>query len=157
VAVVIDLAPRQSGLKTIGETMLFLLRSRAGFAVTASAMCVAALAGCSDSGGSSSSSTPSASRSAPSAPPSPSGGGGQAKITIKNFAFHPAALTVAPGTKVTVVNADNTAHTVTAGSTFNTGNVGAGKTVVFTAPSKAGTHRYICTIHPFMKGSLTVR
>ncbi|WP_255431312.1 cupredoxin domain-containing protein [Streptacidiphilus sp. PB12-B1b] len=75
---------------------------------------------------------------------------------ISNFAFHPAALTVKPGEKVTVVNHDSTAHTVTDGSVFNTGDVNSGATVTFTAPAKAGSYPYICTIHQFMHGTLNV-
>ncbi|MYZ34389.1 hypothetical protein GT002_04525 [Streptomyces sp. SID4917] len=78
---------------------------------------------------------------------------------MDNFAFMPAALTVAPGARITVTNKDDTAHTVTAtaGKAFDTGTVDAGRTVTFTAPAKAGVYPYICTIHPFMKGTLTVR
>jgi plastocyanin len=37
-----------------------------------------------------------------------------ATVTIQHFAFHPSHITVAPGTTVTWVNKDKTAHTVTA-------------------------------------------
>jgi plastocyanin len=80
-------------------------------------------------------------------------------IVIKNFSFSPATLTVAPGTKVTVTNDDSVTHTLTstaAPQAFNTGDVAAGATSTFTAPSKAGTYTYICTIHTFMHGTLTV-
>lgn len=83
---------------------------------------------------------------------------GATKITIKDFAFHPATLTVHPGAKVTVTNEDTTAHTVTAdtGKLFDTGHVAPGKTATFTAPGKAGTYAYMCTIHQFMTGTLKV-
>ncbi|MFF2962447.1 hypothetical protein ACFVT1_26705 [Streptomyces sp. NPDC057963] len=45
----------------------------------------------------------------------------------------------------------------TDGKTFDTGDTASGKTAAFTAPAEPGTHPYICTIHPSMKGSLTVR
>ena len=81
------------------------------------------------------------------------------RIVIKNFTFNPAKLTVKAGASVTVVNQDATAHTVTAtgSGTFNTGDIAPGSTVTFTAPGSAGTYPYICNIHPFMKGALTVR
>ncbi|MEU9094969.1 cupredoxin domain-containing protein [Streptomyces sp. NPDC087901] len=132
--------------------MLALLPARARIAVVASVACATALAGCSGGGGGSSSSAsptlPTASR--------PAGG---ALITIKDFAFHPAALTVAPGTKVTVINKDSATHTVTAtsGKAFDTGQVKSGQTVTFDAPARPGSYPYICTIHPTMNGSLTVR
>ena len=78
-------------------------------------------------------------------------------IVIKNFAFSPSNLTVAPGATVTVMNEDSTAHTVTATNQgFDTGNIGAGATKTFTAPSKAGSYGYICNIHQYMTGTLTV-
>lgn len=123
------------------------------------------LAGCSNSSGGSSSATTPASPSptaSPTASPTGSGTGSPtnaaATLTIQNFAFHPATLKVAPGAVVTVTNADSTAHTVTAtgSKTFDTGTIAPGKTATFTAPKAPGSYPYICTIHPFMKGTLTV-
>jgi plastocyanin len=81
-----------------------------------------------------------------------------AKITIKNFSFSPMSLTVKPGATVTVTNNDSVAHTVsaTAKGAFNTMDINAGKTVTFTAPTKAGSYPYICDIHNYMKGTLVV-
>jgi plastocyanin len=97
---------------------------------------------------------------------SPSGGsapattGGAAKadtIIIKNFAFSPSNLTVAPGAKVTVLNKDSATHTVTAtDNSFNTGDIKPGTSATFTAPSKAGSYGYICSIHQYMTATLTV-
>jgi plastocyanin len=81
-------------------------------------------------------------------------------IVIANFAFGPSTLTVAPGTKVTVRNADPATHTVTAtGSSpaFDTGDIKQGSTVTFTAPTATGSYPYICQIHQFMHGTLQVR
>ncbi|MFE3654362.1 cupredoxin domain-containing protein [Streptomyces sp. NPDC059152] len=110
----------------------------------------AALTGCGHSGGGG---TPSAS------PPATSTGTAAPRITIKGFAFRPAALTVRPGAKITVVNEDDVAHTVTSTGvkTFDTGAVAPGRSATFTAPAKAGDYPYICTFHPNMKGTLTVR
>ncbi|MBT2526830.1 cupredoxin domain-containing protein [Streptomyces sp. ISL-99] len=122
-------------------------------AVAAAALCLLTTAtGCADNGGSSPDSPTSVTSVSPSGPK-------DARITIKNFTFKPADLTVGPGTKVTVINEDSTPHTVTASDSkaFDTGNIAAGKTVTFTAPTSAGTYAYICTIHQYMKGSLTVR
>lgn len=84
---------------------------------------------------------------------------GASQIVISNFAFSPAALTVAAGQTVTVVNNDSTTHTLTAttGKAFDTGDLAPGKTATFTAPTTPGTYSYICTIHPFMHGTLTVK
>ena len=92
--------------------------------------------------------------------PTTAGGGSPAAtntIAIANFAFAPARLTVAPGSTVTVVNHDQVAHTVTAtGGAFRTGNISPGASVTFMAPNHAGTFPYICSIHQYMSGTLTV-
>ncbi|MFD7955831.1 cupredoxin family copper-binding protein [Streptomyces ardesiacus] len=106
--------------------------------------------GCSDGGGGGGDgATEPASRS-------PASAGTQ--VTIKDFTFQPASLTVSPGAKVTVVNKDSTTHTLTAskGGSFDTGDIAPGRSATFTAPSTAGDFPYTCTIHPFMKGTLTV-
>ena len=78
-------------------------------------------------------------------------------IVIKNFAFSPQSITVAPGATVTVHNEDVATHTVTAtGGAFNTGDISPGQTRTFTAPAKAGSYGYICNIHQFMTGTLSV-
>lgn len=119
------------------------------------------LTGCSNSSGGGSGSTTGPASPSPSVTGTASGSPTNAAstLTIQNFAFHPANLTVAPGTVVTVTNADSTAHTVTASGTkpFDTGTIAPGRTVTFTAPKAAGSYPYTCTIHPFMKGLLTVR
>lgn len=122
---------------------------RATLAVVVAALAtMASVAGCGSSG-------TGPARGAP-------GGSGSAgdTIVIKNFAFSPANLSVSPGATVTVHNEDPTTHTVTATAphdkAFNTGDIGANATVTFTAPTKAGSYPYICLIHQFMHGTLTV-
>lgn len=119
---------------------------------------VAVLAGACSSGPSSSgSSATTGSGGSSSGSGSPSTGG-SATITIQNFSFSPAKITVTPGEKVTVTNKDSVAHTVTANDKkFNTGDIEAGKTVTFTAPSSPGSYPYICTIHQYMTGMLIVK
>ena len=79
-------------------------------------------------------------------------------VVIKNFAFGPATMTVAPGTKITVVNQDRAPHTVTAvNKSFDTGTIAGGKSGQITAPNTPGTYPYICTIHPSMTGTLIVK
>ncbi|MFD6988347.1 cupredoxin domain-containing protein [Streptomyces sp. NPDC059943] len=125
-------------------------RARVAVAVAARAVALITVVGCSDGGGG-------GGDSATTSAAGPSGGGTQ--VTIDNFKFQPAALTVAPGAKITVVNEDTTTHTLTAtkGATFDTGDLAPGRRVTITAPSKAGDFPWDCTIHPFMKGTLTVR
>ncbi|MFD8705014.1 cupredoxin domain-containing protein [Kitasatospora sp. NPDC059648] len=79
------------------------------------------------------------------------------QVTVKDFVFAPASLKAGPGRTVTVTNQDTTAHTLTASDrSFDTGTIAPGATATFTAPQQTGDHPYICTIHPFMHGTLTV-
>jgi plastocyanin len=79
-------------------------------------------------------------------------------IVIKNFAFMPASLTVAPGTKITVINQDQAPHTVTANDkSFDSGTLSGGQRGEITAPIKLGSYPYICTVHQYMRGSLIVK
>jgi plastocyanin len=83
-------------------------------------------------------------------------GGGDA-VGIKNFAYAPPSLTVSKGTAVKFTNEDTTEHTATAsGGGFDTGSIAAGKTKSVTLDS-SGTFNYVCTFHPFMHGTITVK
>jgi plastocyanin len=78
-------------------------------------------------------------------------------VSIKNFAFSPASLSVNTGTAVTWTNDDSTAHTVTADDgSFNGGPLEPGKTYSFTF-TKAGTYKYHCSIHPQMVAEVVVK
>jgi plastocyanin len=117
-------------------------------AALALALAVSACGG--SSGGGSSSTTSTASASA-------SSGGGGVDIKMQNIAFSPNSATVKVGQKVTWTNDDTTDHNVTAdsGADFKSKDFGKGATFSFT-PTKAGTIKYECTIHPGMTGTLTV-
>ncbi len=79
-------------------------------------------------------------------------------IVIKNFAFSPMTLTVAPGAKVSVKNEDAATHTLSATTkSFDTGDITQGAIRTFTAPTTPGTYTYICNIHQYMQGTLTVK
>jgi plastocyanin len=79
-------------------------------------------------------------------------------ITISNFMFHPMAITVSPGATISVTNTDPVTHTLTAtGGQFNTGDVNQNQTKTITAPMKPGTYHYICNIHQYMMGTITVK
>ncbi|MGH3782236.1 MAG: cupredoxin domain-containing protein [Pseudonocardiaceae bacterium] len=79
-------------------------------------------------------------------------------IVMKNFTFMPASLTVAPGTKITVINEDQAPHTVTANDkSFDSDKIDGGQRGVVTAPTKSGSYPYICTIHEYMTGTLIVK
>jgi plastocyanin len=75
-------------------------------------------------------------------------------VTIANFAFSPAAATVPVGTTVTWSNSDSAPHDISGGP-LHSPTLNQGQTWSYTF-SKAGTYSYICSIHPYMKGSVTV-
>ena len=78
---------------------------------------------------------------------------------MENFTFSPADPEVRPGEKVSVMNKDSAAHTVTAtdGDAFDTGNIAGGEPGTFTAPAETGEYAFVCTLHPDMQGTLIVR
>lgn len=77
-------------------------------------------------------------------------------VSVKNMAFSPASLSVTPGTTITWVNNDGVAHTVTADDgSFDSGSIAPGNSFTHTF-SSAGTVNYHCSIHPMMKGAVTV-
>jgi len=79
-------------------------------------------------------------------------------IVIRDFAFLPSALTVAPGTTIRVSNQDRAPHTVTANDrSFDSGTIAGGQRGEITAPRAPGTYPYICTLHPEMTGTLIVQ
>jgi plastocyanin len=98
--------------------------------------------------------------STPSATPSaPSGGSGPAasvvSVTLQNFAFNPADITVAVGGTVTFKNNDSVAHNI-AGDGWSTGSLAPGATSSHTFAT-AGTFPIHCLIHPSMTANVTVK
>lgn len=78
------------------------------------------------------------------------------QVTISGMQFVPADLTVAVGDVVVWTNQDYFPHTVTAAGAFDSKNIESKATWRLTA-DHAGTFAYGCTLHPSMKGTLTVR
>jgi plastocyanin len=78
-------------------------------------------------------------------------------VTIQNYAFSPATITVKVGDTVTWMNNDSTAHSATADDgSFDTGLFSPGQSKSFTF-KKAGTYTYHCSAHPYMKGTVIVK
>lgn len=81
-------------------------------------------------------------------------------ITIKNFAFSPATMTVKTGTTVTWTNEDGAPHLVVADAgapvSFMSPSLSPGASYPFTF-TQAGTYPYHCSIHPTMKGTIIVQ
>jgi len=89
------------------------------------------------------------------APDSPAPQGGTA-ISVSDFKFNPATLTIPVGTTVIWTNQDEEPHTIAAkdGSFHSPGMDTHGTySFTFTAP---GSYDYICSIHPFMTGTVVV-
>jgi plastocyanin len=77
-------------------------------------------------------------------------------VSIDNFAFAPAALTVPAGSTVTWTNRDEEPHTVVANDgSFHSPGMGSQATYSHTFPT-AGTFDYVCSIHPFMHATVVV-
>lgn len=78
-------------------------------------------------------------------------------VEITGFAFSPAETTIRAGQAVTWTNEDPAEHTVTqqgGGFTSQTLGQGARFRMVFDRP---GTYRYVCALHPEMKGTIVVK
>ncbi len=130
---------------------------------------VIVLAGCgssSGSGASTSVSQPSSSNATTTATSTTTGAaktsapaaGGTIRVTMKNLAFDPKAVSARVGDKIVFVNDDTPPHNVTwvSGPQFTSSptlDTGAKFTLSFTQP---GTVHYFCSIHPFMKGTILV-
>jgi plastocyanin len=85
-------------------------------------------------------------------PPRPS-----QRVTIDNFTFTPAELTVPVGTTVVWVNHDDVPHTVVSTSREFTSpalDTDGQYVHAFTAP---GTYAYVCGIHPHMTAKVVVK
>ena len=79
-------------------------------------------------------------------------------VTITNYMFMPAKITVHPGDKVVWTNQDSIPHTATSldGKTFDSGAIdpNASWSTILTT---AGSFKYRCAIHPDMQGEVDVQ
>jgi plastocyanin len=81
---------------------------------------------------------------------------GDPGVTIVDFQFNPGTITIHAGDTITWTNTGAQPHTATANDhSFDTGVLKRGQSASHTF-STPGTFSYICTIHPFMKGTVTV-
>lgn len=95
--------------------------------------------------------TPASGSAAPAAAPVSSNA-----VMIQNFAFAAPSVTVKVGATVTWTNGDEDPHTVTAiGGRFHSPTLTNGAKFSYTFTT-AGTFKYMCTIHPFMHGTVVV-
>jgi plastocyanin len=76
------------------------------------------------------------------------------EVTMQQFAFAPAEVSVPAGATVTWTNRDAVPHSVTASDgSFDSGPIEPGKSFEWTASQSAAYH---CVYHPSMTGSLRV-
>jgi len=100
---------------------------------------------------------PSVEASAPAAEAcAPSAAGGEVDVAIADFTFDPADIQASVGQTVTFTNNDSAPHTATLDDDSCTTpniNEGGSNGLTFNA---AGTSPFHCTVHPNMKGTITV-
>jgi plastocyanin len=92
-------------------------------------------------------------------PPPPPATTPTASVTIQATAYHPATITVSPGTVITWTNLDNARHSATFSSTA------IGSTPIFTSgtqsltmPTAPGSYHYQCLVHgAAMSGTVVVQ
>ncbi|MEH2475927.1 plastocyanin [Nitrobacteraceae bacterium AZCC 2161] len=76
-------------------------------------------------------------------------------ITIDNFTFTPAELTVKVGTTVIWKNQDDIPHTVVSAGKFKSKALDTDDSYSFTFTT-AGDYKYFCSLHPHMTGMIKV-
>lgn len=88
-------------------------------------------------------------------------GGPDVEVGEEIFDFKLRSLTIAQGSIVRWVNQDPFPHTVTSGAPeepsdlWDSGQIGTGEGFAHTF-EQAGTFQFYCTLHPYMKATLTV-
>ena len=81
--------------------------------------------------------------------------------TSPSKGFSPKVVTVAPGSMVFFTNVDkaphNAVHDPVSGKPKFTSGAATKGNFALKAPTKTGRYSYICTVHPFMEGTLVVK
>ncbi len=79
------------------------------------------------------------------------------EISIDNFTFTPAEVTISPGTTVTWTNKDDVPHTATSNTkVFSSGALDTDQKYSFEFKTP-GTYPYFCAVHPHMTGKIIVK
>ena len=79
------------------------------------------------------------------------------EVTIDNFSFGPATLSISAGATVTWTNRDDVPHTVVStGKKFSSPALDTDEHFSFTFTDK-GTYEYYCSVHPKMTGKVIVQ
>ena len=111
-----------------------------------------------DSGGTTSSAAPAAADTTSTEDSGSAAASGEVEVKMKNIAFDPKDLTAKVGQTVKWVNEDTVDHDVkaTEGEDFKSDLFGKGGSFEYKL-DKAGTIKYVCTVHPGMEGTITVQ
>ena len=81
----------------------------------------------------------------------------QVTVEMRNFEFFPAKLTVDAGAEVTWLNTDSVPHNAIADDgAFDTGTLNQDDQASVTL-DRPGAYPYVCTFHPGMEATITVR
>jgi plastocyanin len=79
------------------------------------------------------------------------------QVEIQQFKFEPAHLQVVAGTTVTWINRDGEPHTVTSIDQRFTSSAALDTDDRYSQTfGQPGNYAYVCSVHPFMRGSVTV-
>jgi plastocyanin len=80
-----------------------------------------------------------------------------AMVVMKNFDFSPMDISISSGDTVVWTNKDGEPHTVaSADGVFHSPALDQGDSFRFTF-DKPGVYKYICSIHPKMRATITVK
>ncbi|MGZ4863796.1 MAG: cupredoxin domain-containing protein [Halobacteriota archaeon] len=80
----------------------------------------------------------------------------QNTVSVQNYAFSPASLNIQKGANVTWKNDDSVQHTIVSDTqAFTSPTLNTGETYTFQFNS-TGTFPYYCSLHTYMKGTITV-
>jgi plastocyanin len=95
--------------------------------------------------------------SANTSPAAASGAQQSKRVTIVDYEYEPATITVPVGSVVQFTNRDSTPHTATSkeSGAFESGSIDTGETGRIKL-DESGTYAYYCAFHPFMKGIVRV-
>jgi plastocyanin len=79
----------------------------------------------------------------------------ETKVSIDNFTFAPASITVKVGDTVTWTNRDDIPHVIVSAGKFRSKALDTDNSFSFTFTS-AGDYPYFCSLHPHMTGTIKV-
>src|ERR1700749_239442 len=76
-------------------------------------------------------------------------------VSIDNFTFSPASITVKVGDAVTWTNRDDIPHTIVSAGKFRSKALDTDNSFSFTFTA-VGDYQYFCSLHPHMTGTIKV-